>query len=298
MDYNMLKKQETVLYKNDSRRHIFNYPGVYQLLIVACIVADSITLFSLIDLFLKQAVVMSYVITGAVAGVLNIAAVLLAACLHNEEFTLRVKKILSGLIIAVFTLFFTAVFTLRVASMEQMYGSNSTDLGITIQRDTVDQIGYGTTEEEFEPTVGQIILAVILGLEPLGTSILCFYIGYEQSPACKRRYLVKNNNIDLIEAIDHDKVMIEELKADMTFDLEAYDEDQFNNIVAVIIQQGDIAKNVANRKLAEHEGTPEGVTYLIEGDNLKQEQNGDAEVGGSVSITPDNISLSREKSIA
>lgn len=270
MDRNMLKKQETIMYKHDTRRHVFNYPGVYQLLIVACIAADGITLFSLIDLFLKQSQTMSVVITLAVAGVLNIAAVLLATCLHNEDFAPRVRRMLAALIIGVFVLFFTAVFTLRVASMEQMYGSNSNDLEITIQSDTTGQYGYSEEEEAFQPTVGQIVLAIILGLEPLGTSTLCFYIGYEQSPGRKRRYLKDLHRIELEEAIDRDKIMFEELRADMAFDLDAYDEQQLKDMVAVTIQQGERAKNTAIRKLAEHDGTPEGVSHLMEGEYLKQ----------------------------
>lgn len=301
MDRSMLKKQETTLYKNDTRRHVFNYPGVYQILIAACIAADSITLFSLIDLFLKQSQTMSFVITGAVAGVLNIAAVLLAACLHNEEFTPRVKKGLAGLIIAVFLLFFSSVFILRVASMEQMYGSNTNDLGITIQNSTVAQPTYEVEEEEFEPTIGQIILAVILGLEPLGTSILCFYIGYEQSPKRKRRYLLDIQKIDDEEAIGRLLVMREELIADMDFDLNAYDEEQLSDIVAVTVQQGELAKNVAIRKLSEHDGTPEGVSYLMEGDYQKQKQNkegAESDDSARFSSETNEVTNKRIKSIA
>lgn len=300
MDRSMLKKQETTLYKNDTRKHVFNYPGVYQILIAACIAADGITLFSLIDLFLKQSQAMSYVITGAVAGVLNIAAVLLAACLHNEEFTPRVKKSLAGLIIGVFLLFFSSVFILRVASMEQMYGSNSNDLGISIQNSVVELPDYDVEAEEFQPTVGQIILAVILGLEPLGTSILCFYIGYEQSPKRNRRYLMDVHQIELEEAIDHDKVMIEELKADMAFDLDAYDEEQLSDITAVTVQQGELAKNAAIRKLSEHDGTSEGVTYLMEGGYQEQNkpEGGESENSARFSNESKEVTNKRIKSIA
>lgn len=274
MDRKMLKKQEAALYKNDTRRNVFQWPGVYQLLIAACIAADGITLFGLIDMFLKQSVTMSRVITIAVAGVLNIAAVLLSSCLHNEDFTPRTKKILAGLILGVFLLFFSATLTLRVASMEQMYGSNSNSLGITILNSTGEQSAYAAEEEEFEPAVGQIILAVILGLEPLGTSILCFYIGYEQSPKRKRHYLLAKQKIDIEEAVDQGKVMLEELNADIEFDLDAFDKEQFNDIVSITVQKGELAKVAALRKLSEHDGTPEGVSYLMEGDYLHQNKKG------------------------
>ena len=297
MNDSMLKKQENALYRNDTCRHMFNYPGVYQLLVIGCISADGITLYSLIDLFLKQSQIMSVVITVAVAGVLNIAAVLLAACLHHEEFSQRVKKIYASLLISIFTLFFTAVFILRVASMEQMYGSNSNDLGIALQNDGGDLAAYSTEEEEFDPTVGQSVLAGILGLEPLGTSVLCFYIGYEQSPRRKRRHLIELQMIELEEAIAHDKVMIDELMVDLKFDLDTYDEEQLKNKIALTVQQGEIGKNDAVRKLTEHDGTPEGVSHLMEGEYLRQ--NKDAEEGTSASAGPaGEENFNKVKSIA
>lgn len=270
MNRDMLKKHNKASYLNDTRRHIFNYPLIYPVLIFACILADGLTLFSLIDQFLKQSQYMSFVITGAVAGVLNIAAVLLAACLHNEEFTPRTRKTLAGMIIAVFLLFFTSVFGLRIASMEQMYGSNNEDLGITIQSSVDTEDTYAAEGESFEASPGQLLLAIILGLEPLGTSILCFYIGYEQSPKRKRAYLNEDQIIELEKAIDTDEVMITELEADMEFDRDAYDLMQFEQTCAVMMRLKERAMVRARKKLAEHDATPEGISYLMEGGYLKQ----------------------------
>lgn len=272
MNRDMLKKHNKALYINDTRRHVFNYPVIYPALIAGCILADGLTLFSLIDQFLKQSQNMSYVITAAVAGVLNIAAVLLAACLHNEEFTPRTKKTLAGLIIAVFLLFFTSVFGLRVSSMEQMYGSNNENLGITIQTGVDTQDPYAVDEDEFEASLAQIILAVILGLEPLGTSVLCFYIGYEQSPKRKREFIDAEQITDLEKAIDTAKVMITELKADMAFDRTGYDNMQYEQTYALIIQLKEQALVMARKKLAEHDATPEGITYLMESGYVKQSE--------------------------
>lgn len=302
MNRDMLKKQNKALYINDTRRHIFNYPVVYPALIMSCILADGLTLFSLIDQFLKQSQNMSYVITAAVAGVLNIAAVLLAACLHNEEFSPRAKKTLAGMIIGVFLLFFTSVFVLRVASMEQMYGSNNEDLGITIQTGVDTQDAYASEEDDFEASLAQIILAVILGLEPLGTSVLCFYIGYEQSPKRKREYIDAEQITDLEKAIDTDKVMITELKADMAFDRAGYDNMQYEQIYALIVQLKEQAIVKARKKLAEHDATPEGVTHLMEGEFKEQsKQAAEAtEANGSVAETKETneVASKRIKSIA
>lgn len=302
MNRDMLKKQNKALYINDTRRHIFNYPVIYPVLIMSCILADGLTLFSLIDQFLKQSQNMSYVITAAVAGVLNIAAVLLAACLHNEEFTPRVKKTLAGMIIGVFLLFFTSVFVLRVASMEQMYGSNNEDLGINIQTGVETQNTYATDEDDFNASIAQIILAVILGLEPLGTSVLCFYIGYEQSPKRKREYINAEQIADLEKAIDNDKVMITELKADMAFDRIGYDNMQYEQTYALIIQLKEQALVKARKKLAEDDATPEGITHLMEGGYKEQSDKAAkvAEPDGSAieTQTTNEVANKRIKSIA
>lgn len=305
MNRDMLKKQNKTLYNNDTHRTIFNYKAIYMALILGCIIADGITLFSLIDMFLKQSVAMSRVITVAIAGVLNIAAYLLAACLHNEEFTPRTKKTLAGMIIAVFLLFFTSVFVLRVASMEQMYGSNDENLGITIQTGEETQDAYAVDEDEFEASLAQIILAVILSLEPLGTSVLCFYIGYEQSPKRKREYLDAMQILEIEKAIDTDKVMITELKEDMVFDRIGYDNMQYEQTYALIIQLKEQALIKARKKLAEHDATPEGITYLMEG-GYKEQAKQTAEVAevaepdGSVTEKKETteVTTKRIKSIA
>lgn len=302
MNREMLKKQNKTLYSNDTHRTIFNYKVVYMVLIAGCILADGITLFSLIDMFLKQSVAMSRVITIAVAGVLNIAAYLLAACLHNEEFTPRTKKTLAGMIIAVFLLFFTSVFVLRVASMEQMYGSNNEDLGITIQTGVDAEDVYTAEGDEFKASVAQIILAIILGLEPLGTSVLCFYIGYEESPKRKKEYFDAMHVLEIEKAIDTDKVMITELKADMAFDRAGYDNMQYEQIYALIIQLKEQAIVKARKKLAEHDATPEGVTHLMEGgfkEQSKQAAEATESDGSVAGIKETNeVASKRIKSIA
>ena len=293
MDRSIFTKHEDKLYKLDTRQHMFQYPGVYQLLSLACIGADSFTLFSLIDLFFKQTVSMSMVITIAVAGVLNITAVLLAACLRNTELSLRMKKVFCTLLISIFILFFSATFSLRIASQEQMYGT-SDDLDITIQSESFEQIA---AEEEFKPSLAQTILAVILGLEPLGTSILCFYLGFEQSAERKRKHQEAQNLMEAEELIDHYKVMVEELRNDLDFDLESYDEELYTEMIAIIIQYGELAKNKAIRKLSEHDGTPEGISYLMEGEYLKQKKG--AEYTDSASAVPANEEVTTKiKSIA
>lgn len=294
MDRTLLTKQENTLYKAE-RLHMLQYPGICQFFILACIGADAFTLFSVFDLLLTQQKGITMVITITVASAMNIAPMLLAACLRNDELSKRMKTVLCILLSSLFTILFAVTFTLRFTSQEQLYGSTS-DLGITIQGESAQQ-NEVVEEESFKSTAAQNILAVILGLEPLATSICSFVLAYEASPKRKHRHLKDLHNIELEEAIDHYKIMIQELKADMEFELEDFDQNQYEEFVAILYQKGELAKKEAIRKLAEHDGTPEGVSYLMEGEYL--EQNKSTKPVTSISTkTSDEKEFNKMKSIA
>lgn len=269
MDREILKCHENERYKGE-RLHMLQYPGVCQLFILACIVADAFTLFSLFDLLLTQKVGITWVITITVAATMNITPMLLAACLRNEELSKPMKAVLCTVLSVLFLLLFSITFTLRFTSQEQLYDSSS-DLAIAIQNETVEET-VETDEETFKPTPAQNILAIILGCEPLATSICCFVLAYEASPVRKKQHLQAQQNVDLEEIIDQDRVMIQELEADLNFDLDEYDRRQYENGLELLELYGERAKNIAPRKLTEHEGTPESVSYLMEGGYLENEK--------------------------
>lgn len=281
MNKNMLTEYETTQYKAE-RLHMLQYPGICQLFILACIGADAFTLFSIFDLLITQQKGITWVITITVAAAMNIAPMLLAACLRNDELKKNMKILLCTILTSLFIMLFGATFSLRYSSQEQLYGSTS-DLGIEIQNEdtspTEDNI-----EKVFEPTTAQNILAVILGLEPLATSICSFVLAYEVSPKRKRLHLINLHNIELKKEIDQDIVMIQELIADMKFDLDEYDRKKFEEMMEITRQVGEMAKDRALRKLAEHGGSPEDVSYLMERGYLGQQK--DAESVCLVSVTP------------
>lgn len=293
MNRRILTDYENTLY-NAERLHMLQHPGVCQLFILACIIADSFTLFSVIDLLLTQRKGITLIITITVAAAMNIAPMLLAACLRNDELSKYMKKVLCTLLAGLFAMLFAVTFSLRLASQDQMYSSVS-NLGIELQTSSVQQAEI--EEEEFRPTAAQNILSVILGIEPLATSVCSFVLAYEASPKRKHRHLLNLYNIRLEEEIDRDKVMIQELKADMLYDLDEYDRNQFEEQEAIIRQQGEIAKNEAIRILAEYDGTPEGISYLMEGDYLKHQKDAESEDSTS-EILSDVVILNDIKTIA
>ena len=66
--------------------------------------------------------------------------------------------------------------------------------------------------------------------------------------------------------------MRDELLADMDFDLNKYDREQFKKIAALILKQGEFARVYSIRKLCENDGTPEGISELLESKSEIQNQ--------------------------
>lgn len=254
MKRTILARHEDSLYKGE-RQHMLQYPGVCQIFIFACIVADAFTLFTTFDILLTQQIYITWVITITVASVMNISPMLLAAWIRKEDENRKKKILVCSLLTGIFLLLFAVTFLLRYTSRDQLYGSTY-DLGI---------LGQAETNNPVRLTTAQNTLAIILGLEPLLTSACSFVLSYEAVPKRKRRHLLTLQNIELRQEIDHDKVMLQELKEDMEYDIDTYDKNQYEEMIKIIQQQGELAKMRAVRKLAEHDATPEGISYLMEG---------------------------------
>ena len=294
MNHIMLAKQEKARY-NNMRIHVLQYPGVCQFFILACICADAFTLFSVFDLILTQQMGITWVITITVAAAINIAPMLLAANLRNEELTKASKATICTFLAVLFIVLFVVTFSLRYASQEQLFGSSS-ELNIVVSEEYMQN--ETTIEETFEPTVAQRILAIILGLEPCATSICSFVLSYEVSPERKRRHLGNMQIIKLEEDIVRCKVMLEGLKNDLEFDIEEYDRELYEEFQAILIQKGELVKNMSIRKLSEHDGTPEGVSYLMEGEFLEKHEVVKTNDSVSVSIVTDDSTAKSVRTIA
>lgn len=260
MNNQILTKHERTLYQAE-RLHVLQYPGIAQLFLLACIVADGFTLFTVVDQLLTQQTDVTWVITLTIATVINVLPMLIAAALRNEEFSRKMKAFLITMMTSMFLLLFGVTFALRFSAREEMFHSTS-QLGITFEG------GEGTEEKiENESTQAQDILAVILGLEPALTSACTFVLAYEASPKRKRRHLLEVQRHELLNKIERDQVMLAEIDGDIAYDLDAYDITQYEGMQELIREQGERAMALARRKLAVlKEQTPEAVSYLMEGE--------------------------------
>lgn len=266
MNKNILRKQVNGVYSSE-RLHILQSPGVRDGFVVACIAADAYTLFSVFDLLLTERQDMTIVITITVAGAMNIIPMLIAACLWNENLKKMMREVLCGMLLTLFILLFAATFGLRFSSRELLFQSTSglESLAEQVMQEDMEADAEAVTEEkEDSTTTAQDVLAIVLGLEPLATSIIAFCISYEVSPYRKRRKVKELNKIELLIEINNVKMMICELKKDMAFDQEAYDTKLYDAMKELINFTAEEDGIKARRLLAEAEGTPEAVEYLME----------------------------------
>lgn len=263
----ILKERKAELFRAE-RVHIFQIPAARYILLLLCIAADAFTIFNVFDLMMEERVALTLVITVAVAAVMNITPMLIAAVLRSEEIVQHMKNFFLIGLTAVFAVFFLSTFCLRMTTMEMMFQSKSS-LSISIVTEE-NQEESEEAEKDEKPTAGEIVVAVVMGLEPIGTSAVCFYLSYEEAPGQKKKHKNAIYAIALRDEIDRYTVMLHELEEDMSFDLDAYDEEHYQHMIDTIRSYGEEMKVNSRKHLSMKEASPEGVGFLMEGGYLRE----------------------------
>ena len=129
MDRRILTKHKQALQKAE-RVNILQYPGVCQLFVLACIVTDAFTLYTIFDIMLKQRPSLTLVITVMVATVLNITPMIAAVCINNQGYPKQKKIAICTILGILFITFFSATFALRMASQESFYDASSEEISV------------------------------------------------------------------------------------------------------------------------------------------------------------------------
>ena len=267
MNKEIIRDQEKDMYRGE-RIHVLQYPGIREFFILCCIGADAFTLFSVFDLLTTSNMGITLVITITIAAAMNIIPMLLAACLWNQTFSRKMRKGLCAMLIALFAVLFITTFGLRFTSRGRLFESTVGLDDLIVQLPVETTVSDGTasiTDGQEATTMDQDIIAVILGLEPLATSAIAFYLSCEASPYRKRRHIRELCRIALREEIDSVRMMLKELDEDMAFDQEAYDDTRFSMMATLIKNLAEQDELKARKILAEAEGTPEAVGYIMEG---------------------------------
>lgn len=250
---NVLLAQEKKLHKIRSELTFMHKAGVKEMVVALCIVFDILCMFQAIDLYFTQKQWMSWIVTAALAFVLDVPPMLLGAATQNHKLSPSAKKLQILGLLSAFVLTYLGTFALRFASMDEMFPVVT--LNIAGQTAEATEAGH---------TAGQYIMTLIMAIIPLGTSLCSFVLGMQDDPDEKYRHQVRMNCIALRQQIDAKKVMRAELANDMQFDREAYDKARQDIRLQIYHDQANILASNARKYLSEQIGSADAVTALME----------------------------------
>lgn len=251
--------------KQSAGQNFLQNTWVKNLIILICIIADMATLYNIFDLQMTQRQMLTVIITVVIAGALNIAPVLLALCLNDKEDKSGLKKMQMTAFAGVFLLLFVSTAILRWTSRDELFASES---GLVISGNPTMQVQNVNAQGT---TMAQNACALILLLEPLATSAVCFGLSYEKDPYRKKRQFLRLQNVRLRQERDGYQVQITELEQELEeCNLIEYDKEQYDTMRKQIELYRQYFKIHARRRLAEKDGTANAATLLLEESKLVQ----------------------------
>lgn len=287
--------------KQNAGQNFLQNAWVKNLIILICIIADMATLYNIFELQMTQQQMLTIIITIVIAGALNIAPVLLALCLNDKEDKSGLKKMQMTAFAGVFLLLFVSTAILRWTSRDELFASESGLVisgspnmqvqNIHVQEDKGAAAGAQNTgtyaletaagiqnkkgqvlgSQPQETTMAQNACALILLLEPLATSAVCFGLSYEKDPYRKKRQFLRLQNVRLRQERDGYQVQITELEQELEeCNLAEYDKEQYDTMRKQIELYRQYFKIHARRRLAEKDGTANAATLLLEESKLVQ----------------------------
>lgn len=250
---NVLSHQENKLYKARKERTFLHKSGVKELIVLIFILCDTVCMYQSIDLFFSQKAWISFMITFALAFVLDVPMMVVGACIHDRRTDPGIKKLEIGGLLSAFVMIYLCTFSLRFATMDEMFPVTSLEIAGQVAEQT--QTGH---------TVGQYIMSLILAVIPLCTSGVSFVLGMQDDPDEKYRHQLRLNRIELRQQADMMRVQYAELSEDMSFDLNKYDEARYGICLETIENQANILKSDSKKYLAEKLAKAEAVSELME----------------------------------
>lgn len=249
----ILLQQEKKLHKARKERTFMHKRGVKELIVLICMMFDTSCMLQSVDLFFSQKAWLSVIITVAMAFVLDVPPMLLGAVTKDRKISPQDKKLQIIGLLSAFVLMYLCTFGLRFACMDEMFPVVSIQIA-----------GQAAEQAEAGHTTGQYIMALILAITPLGTSIVSFVLGMQDDPDEAYRHQLRLNRIELCQQINARKVEYAELSEDIDFDLNEYDEARYNIRLQTIRDQANILESDSRKLLTEKLGRAEAVTELME----------------------------------
>ena len=260
-DFHKEHNNKLILNKRKNIRNqeisIFQQKWVLNVIIIVALLADAFTLYSIIEMYMTEKVIMSVIITVVISAGLNITPSIFARQIQDKEDKSKLKKIQLISLIAIFCILFITTFSLRWSSRENMF----TDINSTIM---IDGEIATTDTEEYEATMPENFLAILIGLEPLVSSIAVFTCSYQRDVNRNRRIQIEDAILDLENEKNYCEVIVNELENELQVNFDQYDVEQYDNAIQILRLYEKYLMIHCRKKLAESIGSPEAVAHLLE----------------------------------
>lgn len=264
--HNLVYQMEKELQK--AQFNLIEKPLFKRFVIVICFLADLCTLYTVFKLELKQQVSMTIVSSVVAAGALDMSPVLLAMNLNIKHENNKKKWFFVFLYLIVFLGMFLETFKLRYESRYELFNiKNIYENPNEVNEDDLGQEANGGNLQNENITGAQTTCAVILGILPFATSVVCFGVTYVKDPDEKRKMRARLQKIELNHKKNEYQVMADEMKNEIeNNDLEQEDELRYEAMKKQIEEYRNFLKIHVRKRLAEKTGTPQAITLLLEKD--------------------------------
>lgn len=233
------------------------------ILVIAFIISDFFSLFSVIDAVFYQSIILSVLVTATTAILLEVLPVLGAKFLMIPARKSKDNYMLIALGVG-FLILVAAISYLRFNSQEIMFSSSDSQLIINGVNNVNDTYTYTASDSEQAMTV-------LMALLPVLTSMAAFFLTLMDPQSVKLKNLMKRNKIMLKDELVELMTQEDEIKHELEIDLFDRDEQLYNNVLKEIDHYGELMKCRVRELCAEFLGTAQAVSDLLETRDVNKE---------------------------
>ena len=235
-------------------------PAVIKWVVVSgCVAADFTTFYILFDQMFTQAEILNWLVAAVSAIAINMFPMLISLFLNNRGLS-NFERAAAAVFGLAFVAALSICFIIRLASRDALFGMGDT----LLRSSSVVEIAGKTTY-----TVAQTATAVLMGIMPMLTSLICFGLTYK-NPDREYMQKLRRQQINLREKMNGIEVNIALLDEELcNQDLDGFDTERFGQAVKTVELIRQYCQIVARRVLAQKLGTALAAAALMEENSLK-----------------------------
>ena len=247
----------------------WQHPAIVIGMVILLSAMDAITLFNTLDAVITENPFLSRFMTAVIAVMLNFIPLMVAHYYHQMKYKLsHTGYWMFGTLLAVFVLLFSITFYLRWVTQDLLNAGAS----------TISSTTEGVIDTSEQNTDVNRAVTLLLGLSPLITSVINFFLGLIVDDPVKKElntlYIQKIELQSKKQALACCQKELEMLDFDAIRDL---DTARYNAVLAGIAHAIAETQLISREELAEYLKDPNATTRLIES---QKEIVGDTNEGG------------------